>query len=152
MTEEWITHLKKEEGCKLTPYFDFAGYPTIGFGHLLKSIDHPPITMEEAERLLREDAAKAEAGALQLCPNLSKYPRRLAALADLVYNVGKGALDGEDPLSPLDDSGTVKAFRREDWKDAAERYLKWDKAGRPLVVSNVLHHRRAAVQAWILEG
>lgn len=143
MIDEYIAFLKKQEGCRLIPYRDQVGLPTIGYGHLLKSMDHPAITPARAEQMLREDVAVAEEQALELAPNLANHPRRLAALTDLCFNVGAKALVG---------SGTVAAFKREDWKDAAERFVKWNK-GRvkgELVPLPVLTRRRVAMVPWIL--
>ena len=145
MTDEYLTFLKKQEGLSLKVYKDQVGLPTIGYGHLLKSFDVPPITEARAEQMLKEDVAVAEANALRLAPNLSRYPRRLSALTDLCFNVGAKALEG---------SGTVAAFKREDWKDAAVRFVKWNK-GRVkgvLVELPVLTRRRALLVPWILDG
>lgn len=143
MTDEYIAFLKKQEGLRLEVYADQVGLPTIGYGHLLKSFDHPPITKERAEQLLRIDAQIAEDHALRLAPNLGKHPKKLAALTDLCYNVGAKAVEG---------SGTVAAFKREDWADAATRFVKWNK-GRVngvLVELPVLTRRRKALVPWIL--
>ena len=145
MTDEYLTFLKKQEGLSLTVYKDQVGLPTIGYGHLLPHPNFPPITKARAEQMLREDVMVAEEQALRLAPNLAKYPKRLAALTDLCFNVGAKALEG---------SGTVAAFRREDWKDAADRFVKWNK-GRVkgvLVELPVLTRRRKLLQPWILEG
>ena len=143
MLDEYLTFLKREEGLRLAPYLDQVGKPTIGYGHLLDSMDHPPLTEVEAEALLRADATKAETAALHLAPNLLHFPKRLAALTDLCYNVGAHAVAG---------SGTVAAFLREDWKDAAARFVKWDKGGRPLKAIPALTLRRQRLVPWILDG
>lgn len=145
MTDEYLAFLKKQEGLSLKVYKDQVGLPTIGYGHLLKSFDVPPITEARAEQMLREDVAQAEEQALFLAPNLSKYPRRLAALTDLCFNVGAKALEG---------SGTVAAFKREDWDDAALRFQKWNK-GRVngvLTPLEVLTRRRKLLVPWIVDG
>lgn len=145
MTDEYVAFLKKQEGLRLTVYKDQVGLPTIGYGHLLKSFDVPPITEARAEQMLREDVGVAEEHALRLAPNLEKYPRRLAALTDLCFNVGAKALEG---------SGTVAAFKREDWSDAAQRFVKWNK-GRvkgELVELPVLTRRRKLLVPWITDG
>src|SRR5258708_35954131 len=97
MTGELIRFVKGEEGLVLAPYLCPAGYPTIGYGHRIPSMAHPPITEAEAEQLLIVDLNIAERGALALCPNLATQSRRLAALTDLVFNVGRDALDGASP-------------------------------------------------------
>lgn len=144
MTDEYLAFLKRQEGLRLTVYKDQVGLPTIGYGHLLKSFDVPPITEARAEQMLREDVAVAEEQALRLAPNLANHPKRLAALTDLCFNVGAKVLEG---------SGTVKAFQREDWPDAARRFIKWNK-GRVkgvLVELPVLTRRRNLLVPWILD-
>lgn len=142
MLDDYIAFLKKQEGLSLKVYKDQVGLPTIGYGHLLKSFDHPPITEARAEHLLRIDAQEAEDHALRLAPNLGKYPKRLAALTDLCFNVGPKALEG---------SGTVAAFKREDWADAAARFVKWNKGRIKGVLTElpVLTRRRKLLVPWI---
>lgn len=144
MTDDWIAFLKHEEGLRLDPYLDQVGLPTIGYGHRIPSMRTPRILADHAEALLREDAAKAERQALALCPHLTG--RRLDAVADLCYNIGPNALRG---------SGTIAAFNRGDWQEAAARFVKWDKAHQAdgtLVALPVLTQRRKALVPWILEG
>lgn len=145
MLDAYIAFLKRQEGLRLEVYKDQVGLPTIGYGHLLPHAKFPPITEARAEQMLREDVAVAEEQALRLAPNLAKHPRRLAALTDLCFNVGAKAVEG---------SGTVAAFRREDWKDAAQRFVKWNK-GRVkgvLVELPVLTRRRKLLVPWILDS
>lgn len=143
MIDEYLTFLKRQEGLKLTPYLDQVGLPTIGYGHRIPSLKTDPITEARAEQMLREDAEHAEQKALDLCPGLDAFPKPLAALTDLCFNVGPQALVG---------TGTLKAFQRRDWSDAKARYVKWDKAHDPkgnLVVLPVLTRRRALLASWI---
>ena len=145
MIDEYIAFLKRQEGLRLEVYKDQVGLPTIGYGHLLKSFDHPPITEARAEQLLRLDVAHAEEQARELCPFLDKYPKRFAAFVDLCFNVGANALKGTQ---------TLKAFQEERWSDAAERFVKWNK-GRvkgALVELPVLTRRRKLLQPWVLDG
>ena len=143
MLDEYLTFLKREEGLRLAPYLDQVGLPTIGYGHRIPTLKIPPITEVRAEQMLREDAQHAEDKALELCPGLDAFPRPLAALTDLCFNVGPQSLIG---------TGTLKAFQRRDWPDAQARYVKWDKAHDPqgrLVTLPVLTRRRALLAAWI---
>ncbi len=59
--------IKDFEGFRSRAYLDAVGIPTIGYGHTgtvnkRDVSDGRSITMAEAERLLREDLAIAEAG------------------------------------------------------------------------------------------
>ncbi|HET7111728.1 MAG TPA: lysozyme [Gemmatimonadales bacterium] len=143
------------EGCRLEPYLDQLGLPTIGRGHRIPSLDHPPITQEEADRLFLEDVRAAEKKAIALAPNLTKYPRRLDALTDLVFNGGSRSLEGKDIHDPSDDAGVVKALRAEDWKDAAARFRNYCHGHLPdgtVVKLEALVHRRNVGARWIEEG
>lgn len=154
MTPELVGFVQHEESFSSLPYRCPAGYPTIGYGHRIVSMTHPPITHLEALALLDVDLAIAERGALALCPNLAREPRRLAALTDLVFNVGRDALDGVSPFDLTDDAGVVLALRAGDWATAAEHFRQWDHArirGR-LVPLPGLTSRRAVGARWIEEG
>jgi len=154
MTPELLQFVKQQEGLRLRPYLCPAGYPTIGYGHRIPSLSHPPITVEEAGALLRVDLGIAERGALLLCPNLELEARRLAALTDLVFNVGRDALDGVSPSDLTDDAGVVKCLRAGDWAGAAIRFRRWDhaKVNGILVELVGLKHRREEGARWIEEG
>lgn len=147
MTKELMDFLRRKEGLSLIPYRDQAGLPTIGYGHLLPSMSVAPITEEQAEALLAADAEKAERHALVLAPELNSEPRRLAALTDLVFNVGSGALVG---------SGVVKMLRAHNWPEAAKRFRKWNHVRNPktgeLEESEGLTRRREVGARWIEEG
>lgn len=125
MMAELMALVQREEGLRLTPYLCPAGYPTIGYGHRIPSMQHPPITRVEAYDLLTIDLGIAERGAIALCPNLRLEPLRLAALSDLVFNVGRDALDGESPSDLNDDAGVIKCLRASDWLGAAKLFRQW---------------------------
>ena len=160
MTPELLDLIKREEGLRLVSYVCPAGYPTIGYGHRIPSMHHPAITEADADALLAFDVGIAERLALKLAPNLSVYPRRLAALTDLVFNVGRDALDGVDPERIEDDSGVVQNLRAEDWTAAAAYFLKWCHARvwDPVLKKKVLKvlpgllRRRQVGAKWIEEG
>lgn len=154
MTKELLDLIKREEGFRTKPYLCPAGYPTIGYGHRIPSMSHPPITQAEAEALLAVDVGIAERGALRLAPNLIKYPARLAALTDLVFNVGRDALDGVDPDDLTDDSGVVKMLRAENWPVAAAKFRQWCHArvkGQLVALPGLIRRREVGAK-WIENG
>jgi len=154
MTAELISFVKREEGFSAVPYRCPAGYPTIGYGHRIPSLTHPPITEHDGAVLLLFDLRLAERQALQLCPNLLHEPRRLAALTDLVFNCGRDALDGGSPSDLTDDAGVVRCLRAQDWPGAAARFRRWDhaKVNGQLVLLEALQRRRTIAATWIEEG
>lgn len=140
MTGEVIDFTMRHEELRLKVYKCPAGYWTIGFGHRVDDPHYPRITKEQAYTWLLEDLQAAELAALKLCPNLwppphgtgmHAEPRRLAALTDLVFNVGWGALDGRNPDDPVDDSRVVKALRLGYWEAAAAEFRQWCHARDP---------------------
>lgn len=78
--------IKQFEGFRSKAYRCPAGVWTIGYGHTAGVTPGMTVSVEEAERLLRED----------LSPVLDSLPsglnrNRTAALASLVFNIGIGA-------------------------------------------------------------
>lgn len=143
MTDDLVALVKQAEGLRLKAYICPAGYPTIGYGHRVDSLSHPPVTEAEAEEMLRADLAQAEAAALLLAPALTGP--RLAALTDLIYNVGANAIKG---------SGVLRCLNAGDWPGAAARFRQWNKArvNGQLTPLPGLTKRREVGARWIEEG
>lgn len=92
--------IKHFETCRLDAYDDGTGKRTIGWGHLVAT---PPgstpasITQEQADALLVQDVAKAEA-AIAATIHVPLTNNQFSALVSLVFNIGignfvKGSLD-----------------------------------------------------------
>lgn len=134
---------KHFEGLKLAPYLCPAGVPTIGYGSTYYpdgrrvSLDDPPITGEEATRLLRMALEKEYLlGVLLASPNLIVYPGALGALSDFAYNLGV----------PRYRASTLrKRVQEEDWEGANEEIRKWRKAG-GRVLPGLVRRREAEAQ------
>ena len=143
MTDDLLDLIRSQEGLRLTAYICPAGYRTIGYGHRVPTLDRPPITEAQAEELLRADVHAAEIQALALAPRLTGP--RLAALTDLVFNVGATALHG---------SGVLGALNSDNWPDAAARFRRWDKARvkGELIELPGLKARRELGARWIEQG
>lgn len=123
ITAELISLLKQVEGWVPHPYICPAGYPTIGWGHRISSLDHPNITVEEGERILMADIRAKRAHALRLSPILATSPERyLAAVIDFCFNLGEGAYEG---------STFRKTINLGAWKAAAVQLRKWINARDP---------------------
>ena len=115
--------IKRFEGCHhlrddglYGPYLCPANVPTIGWGTVVPSMAHPPISQAEADRLLEQETVRALASALKLAPNLSRYPHRLAAVASFIYNLGSGRFKT---------STLRRRILAEDWEGAAGEFGKW---------------------------
>lgn len=148
ITPELVALVKKEEGWVDHPYLCPAGYPTIGWGHRISSMDHPPITVAEGERYLWADLRFHRDAALKLSPSLEQEPeRRLAAITDFVYNCG--------PVAYAKSRLRVKVSEK-DWFGAAVEMNKWVWATDPKTQKRFklagLISRRGITAKWLQEG
>lgn len=132
---------KPFESCRLKAYWDCAGYPTNGWGNLLSRIrlqdvmkknnwtkaqadqwlqeTYPPISQEEADYKLEANIEKAYRCVSKLV-KVALKEEQLAALTDFAFNAGGGNLQ----ISTL-----LRKVNRNDLIEAADEFLKWNKAG-----------------------
>jgi lysozyme len=148
ITPELVEHVKEFEGWRAKVYLCPAGYPTIGYGHRVDSLAHPPITKEEGEKLLRSDLWKAWNAAILVSPKLEQASaRRQAAIIDFVFNVGSGKY-ARSTLRTMVDRGW--------WKEAAVQIRKWVYARDPKTDEMVrlpgLVKRREPPATWLEQG
>jgi lysozyme len=90
--------ITKHEGCKVNPYNDIMGIPTIGIGHNMQAHPLPdgmipPLTQEQITQLFREDL---QVVINNLTKNLSWFVKldevRQAVLIDMSFNMGWSTL------------------------------------------------------------
>jgi hypothetical protein len=78
MSKTGLDVIKRFEGFSPTVYICPAGYPTIGYGHLVKPHERERfargITAEQAESLLRQDVQTAEHAVLRLISSMLWFP------------------------------------------------------------------------------
>jgi lysozyme len=142
ITDELVAHVKRQEGWVPRPYICPAGYPTIGWGHRIPSMDAAPITKEIGEELLRNDLAGARDSAIALSPSLlTASERRCAAIVDFIYNCG---------ASRYRASTLRKRVEEEDWPGAVKENRRWVYAAGK--VFGALVKRRAVTGRWLEEG
>jgi lysozyme len=89
ISQEGLDLIKRHESFSATPYLCPAREWTIGFGHvILRGEIFTSITKQEAEDLLRKDAALTE-----ICINkFVKVPlsqNQFDALASFIFNIGR---------------------------------------------------------------
>ena len=89
VTEKGREFLKRREGLRLQMYSDSAGFPTIGWGHVVKADDEigVVITIAEAEQLLTEDLAVAERSVCRYV-SVPLEDHQFDALCSWTYNLG----------------------------------------------------------------
>ncbi|MGH7185982.1 MAG: lysozyme, partial [Pseudomonadota bacterium] len=120
---------------------------TIGWGHLLPDLRHPPITPDEGEKLLRQDLRNARDALLALSPSLvHTTPARMAALTDFAFNLGAGHYAR---------STLRRRVQASDWPAAATEIQRWHfghaQDGTVLSLPGLVT-RRATEAAWLTQG
>jgi lysozyme len=134
-----IKAIEGYEGCRLTAYQDSVGVWTIGVGHTIGVVPGMTITQEEADDLLAEDLANAEAAVNSLVKVPLSQPQ-FDALASLVFNIGPGAFRSSTLLRKLNAG---------DYEGAAAEFPRWCRAGDQILPG--LEKRRAAEAAMFKE-
>lgn len=120
VTQAAIDLVKRWEGFRAKPYLCPAGVPTIGYGTVIKSLDHPPVTEAEATELLIAELERCISASLKMCPVLDTSPNKLAAVASFTYNLGAGRLK----------ASTLRAkINEQSWEEAGVEFRKWVWAG-----------------------
>lgn len=121
ITQNGIDLIKRFEGFSSTVYICPAGYPTIGYGHVVKSYEDLPngITEGQAEELLRQDAMIAERAVLRLI-NVPLTDGQFDALVSFTYNLGGGALQR---------STLRRKINREEHTEVPDQFMRWVWAG-----------------------
>nr|VFK48441.1 MAG: Phage-related lysozyme (muramidase), GH24 family [Candidatus Kentron sp. TC] len=121
ITKDGLDLIKRFEGFSRTVYFCPAGYPSIGYGHVVKEHEDfaTDIDEAEAEELLRQDAMIAERAVLRLI-NVPLTDGQFDALVSFTYNLGGGALQR---------STLRRKINREEHGEVPEQFMRWVWAG-----------------------
>ena len=121
ITQNGIDLIKRFEGFSAKIYICPAGYPTIGYGHVVKAHEDFSAGIDEAlaEELLRQDAVIAERAVLRLI-NVPLTDGQFDALVSFTYNLGGGALQR---------SSLRRKINREEHADVPEQFMRWVWAG-----------------------
>lgn len=131
ITQDGIDLIKRFEGFSSTVYICPAGYPTIGYGHLVRSGESfTDITEAVAEGLLRKDVGAAERAVLRLV-NVPLTDGQFDALVSFTFNLGSGALQR---------STLRRKVNRRAHVEVPEQLMRWVWAGGKIL--NGLRMRR----------
>jgi len=146
INEEGLAIIKKFEGLVdgdpntpgLDPYLCPAGIPTLGYGACFGfdsrriTMDHPPISYEQAEQFLARDCRRSENAVARLV-NVPITQNQFSALVSFVYNIGSGNFQ----------ASTLKMkLNRKEYTGAANEFWKWRRANGRILRGLV--RRRAA--------
>ena len=121
VTQNCIDLVKHFEGFRSRVYLCAGGYPTIGYGHLIRSGEDfsLSISKEQAEILLARDLQSSERAVLRL----TKVPLsdgQFDALVSFVFNLGSGCYQR---------STLRKKVNREEHLDASNTFWMYRRAG-----------------------
>ena len=128
ITQDGLDLIKHFEGFEPEVYLDAAGYPTIGYGHLIRKEEGDMykygITEAAAEALLAKDVWSAERAVLRLI-KVPLSDGQFDALVSFTFNLGSGALQRSTLRRKVnrEEHGAVpREFRR--WVWAGGRKLR----------------------------
>jgi lysozyme len=123
ITQQGVNLIKDFEGFSPTIYLDAAGFPTIGYGHLLRpgeaEMFRRGISLEAAVALLIKDVQAAERAVLRLI-SVPLSDGQFDALVSFTFNLGSGALQR---------STLRRKVNREEHADVPAEFMKWVWAG-----------------------
>jgi lysozyme len=135
--------IRRFEGLRLRPYHDCAGFPTVGYGHLLSRergaelTRWPAINEERAEALLADDAHRAARSVARLIA-VPLTESRFGALVDFALNLGGGQLQA---------STLRRVINRGEFDQAPEQFMRWIYAG-GAKLPGLVRRRRAEADLW----
>jgi GH24 family phage-related lysozyme (muramidase) len=135
--------IKQFEGFSPTVYICPAGYPTIGYGHVVKMQEREKfsngITAEQAEALLLQDVQTAEYAVLRLI-TVPLTDGQFDALVSFTFNLGAGVLQR---------STLRRKVNRGDHAAVPAEFRKWVWAGGRKLEGLV---RRREAEAYFYQG
>ena len=139
-SKKGIDLIKHFEGLRLKTYRCSASKLTIGYGHTGTTKENMTITIEEAEKLLKNDLEKFESAVNRLV-GIKIHQLMFDSLVCFAYNVGIGNLQA---------STLLKKINLNKFNEVPNEFLKWDKAKGNVIPG--LTKRREAERDLFLQG
>lgn len=145
INEAGLKLIKDCEGFRSKPYLDSVSVPTIGYG-VTHYQDGTKVTLQD------DEISESEASDLlndllnaEFCPGVEKLIKvtitdnQFAACVCLAYNIG---------LHNFEQSTVLRCLNHKNWKDAADSFLLWNKAG-GIVLPGLVKRRAAERQLFL---
>lgn len=143
INQEGEEMIKEWEGLRLKKYLCIAGYPTIGYGHVIAPCENlTVITEAEADALFDRDIVSYENGATALTKGTNINENQFAAVVSLMFNNG---------IDCVTNSQTGYLLRNGKFAEAAARFPMWCKYyknGRLLKSQGLLNRRKDEVKLF----
>lgn len=115
ISDAGLNLIKKHEGLRLHSYQDSGGVWTIGYGSTKGVTPYMIISVDEAERRIKDDLVTVEK-CLANCLKVEVTQGQYDALCSFAFNLGCGALRTSTLLSLLNDGDdTAAAAQFEHW-------------------------------------
>jgi lysozyme len=147
--------IRKFELCKLSPYLDIAGVPTIGWGTTIYpsgkhvTMQDPSISQFQADCYLEYSAGKVADAVTMMVSDKIKQ-NQFDALVSFAYNVGVPGLHGSTLLKAVQwDLGAIDGYNHGGVRAA---FLMWDKThidGKLVEVSGLKVRRNAEADLYL---
>ena len=141
ITQEGLDLIKRFEGFSATIYICPAGYPTIGYGHVVREEEQERfedgVDEQEGDDLLQRDVRWAERGVLRLI-DVPLTDGQFDALVSFTFNLGTGALQR---------STLRRKVNREEHDKVPREFMRWVWAGGKRL-KGLERRRRAEVEAY----
>jgi lysozyme len=123
ITERGLQLIKQHEGCYLTPYLCPAGYPTIGYGHLIakeeRAVFSKGIDEQTALKLLAQDVRRAELAVVAMI-RVALTDNQFSSLVSFTFNLGSASLQ----------RSTLRCIvNREEHEAVPTQIMRWIYAG-----------------------
>lgn len=138
VSDTGLALIRRFEGFSPTAYICPAGYPTIGYGHvLLPGERYGRIEEAEASALLRQDVRVAERDVSRLITRLA-HQGAFDALVSFTFNLGGAALQR---------SSLRRAIDRGDDEETVRQWMRWVYAG-GRVLQGLVARRKAELMLY----
>ena len=142
ITQNGINLIKRFEGFEPEIYIDAAGYPTIGYGHLLlpgeAELFKNGISEAAGEALLIKDVLRTEQAVLRLI-KVPLTDGQFDALVSFTFNLGSGALQR---------STLRRKVNRQEHHEVPHQLMRWVWAG-GRKLRGLVRRRKAEVDIYI---